>query len=159
LQLSCRICFFIVYLAANTNNMIPQGPAFHKPKSFIAAKNLLYASLFISAIAVFLRDASLGLANNGGTQALLLTVVGYAIVIFLIKQMSLCRKWARIVLLVLFILIFVFYLFTMKTYVAVSFYEEALLVLQFILQILALIFLYRQECNTWFNSNPTDGLP
>jgi hypothetical protein len=139
--------------------MIPLGPAFHKPKSFIASKNLLYASLFISVIADFLRDSSLGLANNGGVQALLLTVGGYAIVIFLIKEMSLCRKWARTTLLVLFILIFVFYLFTMKTYVAVGFYEVALLVLQFILQILALIFLYRQESNTWFNSNPKDGLP
>ncbi|HEX4372393.1 MAG TPA: hypothetical protein VHZ50_03715 [Puia sp.] len=137
--------------------MIPPGPAFHKPKSFIAAKNLLYASLFISAIDIFLRDYSLGLANNGGFQALLLTAVVYGVVIFLIKQMSLCIKWARTVLLILFILIFVFYLFTMKTYVAVSFYEEALLVLQFILQILALIFLYRRECNTWFNSNPMDG--
>lgn len=137
--------------------MIPPGPAFHKPKSFIAAKNLLYASLFISAIDIFLRDSSLGLANNGGVQALLLTIAGYVIVIFLIKQMSFCRKWARTILLVFFVLIFVFYLFTMKTYVAVSFYEEALLVLQFILQILALIFLYRQECNTWFNSNPMDG--
>jgi hypothetical protein len=153
------LLFFHCYLAVNTDNMIPPGPAFHKPKSFIAAKNLLYASLFISAIDVFLRDSSLGLANNGGVQALLLTIVGYAIVIFLIRQMSLCIKWARTVLLVLFILIFVFYLFTMKTYVAVSFYEEALLVLQFILQILALIFLYRQECNTWFNSIPMEGLP
>jgi hypothetical protein len=139
--------------------MIPSGPAFHKPKSFIAAKNLLYASLFISAIAVFLRDSSVGLANNGGVQGLLLTAVGYALVIFLIKQMSLCRKWARTVLLVLFILILVSYLFMIKAYAVIDFYEGALLVLQFLLQILALIFLYRQECNTWFNSNPTDGLP
>jgi peptidoglycan/LPS O-acetylase OafA/YrhL len=150
---------FDCYLAANTDKMIPPGPAFHKPKSFIAAKNLLYASLFISAIAVFLRDSSIGLANNGGVQALLLTAVGYGIVIFLIKQMSLCRKWARTVLLVLFILILVSYLFMIKAYVTIDFYEGALLVLQFLLQILALIFLYRQESNTWFNSNRIDGLP
>jgi hypothetical protein len=137
--------------------MIPPGPAFHKPKSFIAAKNLLYASLFISAIYVFFRDYSLGLENNGGIQGLLLTAVGYAMVIFLIRQMSLCIKWARTVLLILFILIFGFYLFTIKIYTAVSFYAGALLVFQVILQILALIFLYRRECNTWFNSNPTDG--
>jgi len=138
--------------------MIPQGPAFHKPKSFIAAKNLLYASLFISAIAVFLQDSSLGLVNSGGVQTLLFTAVGYAIVIFLVKQMSLCRKWARTILLVLFILIFVFYLFTVKTYAAMPFYEGALLVLQFMLEILALIFLYRQECNIWFNSDRPDNL-
>ncbi|HLY68796.1 MAG TPA: hypothetical protein VKR53_03635 [Puia sp.] len=138
--------------------MIPRGPAYHKPKSFIAAKNLLYASLFIAAIVIFLRDATQGMATNGGVQGLLLTLAGYAMMIFLIKQMSLCRKWARTSLLVLFVLMAGSYLFLTKSYAVIPFYERALLVLQFILQILALIFLYRQECNIWFNSDPTNRL-
>jgi hypothetical protein len=133
--------------------MIPAGPVFHKPKSFITAKNLLYASIFLGVLAVMIRDFTLGIANSGGARALLITIAGYAIIILLIKQMSLCKKWARTVLTVWYILVMLSYPFAFTVGFRISIPEVALLVLQAALQIIALIFLFRIECNNWFNSS------
>ncbi|HXB43715.1 MAG TPA: hypothetical protein VNV85_06650, partial [Puia sp.] len=115
--------------------MIPAGPVFHKPKSFITAKNLLYASIFLGVLAVMIRDFTLGIANSGGARALLITIAGYAIIILLIKQMSLCKKWARTVLTVWYILVMLSYPFAFTVGFRISIPEVALLVLQAALQI------------------------
>lgn len=132
--------------------MVPPGPVFHKPKSFIAAKNLLYASIFFSVIAVLVRDFTLGIANSGGLFALFLTAGGYLIIIYLISQMGLCRNWARTILLILYIAMLISFLFALKQGSIVGLYDGVLLAFQNVLQILALIFLYRRECNNWFNT-------
>jgi hypothetical protein len=133
--------------------MIPDGPVFHKPKSFITAKNLLYASIFLGVLAVMIRDFSLGIANNGGAGALFITIAGFVIIILLIKQMSLCKKWARTVLTAWYILVIVLYPFAFTAGYRMSIPEVALLILQAALQIIALIFLFRKECNNWFNGS------
>ena len=132
--------------------MIPPGPIFHKPKSFITAKNILYASICVGVLAVIMRDYTLGINNNGGVPSLLMTAAGYIVIILLIKQMAFCKKWARTVLTVWCILILVAYTIAFIQKGMINIVEEALVVLQYVLIILALIFLYRNECNIWFNS-------
>jgi hypothetical protein len=138
--------------------MIPADPAFHKPKSFIAAKNLLYASIFIGILAVVFRDYTLSITNNGGVRALILTAAAFLIIIILIKQMSLCKKWARTTLLILYLLALASYTFSFSNGYVITIYEAALLVFQTALEILAFIFLYKTECNHWFNKRTPDTL-
>jgi hypothetical protein len=132
--------------------MTPEGPVFHKPKSYIAAKNLLYASVFLSVINFIIHYIRLGAPSNPFV-AWSSAVIGFAVTITLIKQMGFCKKWARTVLAVWLLLSFMT--------VAVSFFtprlnmsilEIAIWALKTLLQVIAFIFLYNQECNTWFNS-------
>jgi hypothetical protein len=132
--------------------MIPQGPAFHKPKSIVAAKNILYASLFMGFLSALVRYSKLGIANNGGIAAIALTILGFLAIIFLIKAMNRCIKWARTALLVLIcalVFTIVFSLFQSQQITGVV--EGTLLVLQALLQILSLFFLYSQDSNIWLN--------
>ncbi|MGI8950782.1 MAG: hypothetical protein ACR2FN_04255 [Chitinophagaceae bacterium] len=139
--------------------MTPAGPLFHKPKSFIAAKNLLYASICVGILAALLNYFTVDAANNGGVLALMLTAAGYVILFFIIKQMSLCKKWARTTLLILFILVTILYIGAFKLELHMSMLEGALIVIQACLQIIALIFLYTKESNNWFNSSTAAMLP
>jgi hypothetical protein len=129
--------------------MLPVGPEFHKPKSIIAAKNLLYAALFIGCLAVIARDFILGITNNGGILGIALTILGFVVIIFLIKTMDLCKKWARTVLLVLYCIM----IFTIALHpnLITGILEGVLLTIQILLQIVAFIFLFSKESNIWFN--------
>ncbi len=142
-----------------STTMIPAGPLFHKPKSFIAAKNLLYASIFVGILAALLNYYTVDAAYNGGVTALILTVAGYIILVLIIKQIGLCKKWARTALLIFFILSVVFYFTAFKQEVHMSMIEGALIVVAACLQIIALIFLFNKESNKWFNSSTTEMLP
>jgi hypothetical protein len=149
-----HILFFLCLpYTKKIHNMIPAGPAFHKPKSFIAAKNLLYASIFVAVISISIRDFAFGIAENGGMMALFLTAAGYIIIFLLIKQMSLCKKWARTTLLILYVFMMLSFTYALKPGSGVGLLEGTLLAFQAVLQIIALIFLYREECNNWFNSS------
>ncbi len=129
--------------------MIPVGPQFHKPKSIIAAKNILYAALFIGCLAVAVRDFILGMSGNGGILGIAFTIIAIAIIIFLIKTMDQCKKWARTVLLIWYcILIFSI---ALHTYLITGILESALLAIQILLQIIAFFFLFSKESNIWFN--------
>jgi K+ transporter len=132
--------------------MVPASPAFHKPKSFIAAKNLLYASIFLGMFANIIRVFTSGIANKMGLPALLVAVAGYAVIILLIKQTGLCKKWARTVLTVWLILVIITYGINFVRGGITNIIEGALAVLQSALHIAALIFLYKNECTNWLNS-------
>jgi len=73
--------------------------------------------------------------------------------------MGLCQKWARAVSLVVVILITATYIIMFEKQPVVSMAEVGLFVLQAIFQLVALIFLYKEESNTWFNSRTGDSLP
>src|SRR5580658_9473113 len=81
--------------------MNQNDPVFHKPKSIIAAKNIFYASLFIVFINVVFRDITLGIAQNGGILSLTITIIALGIIIFLIREIGLRKKWARTALLII----------------------------------------------------------
>ena len=97
-------------------------------------------------------EFSTTLHNYSNLQGLVTTLITLGFLFVAIRQISLGRKWARTVLLILIVfgllaaLIFAPMIF--RTSLALGF----LFVLQSILEILALVFLYRKESNTWFNS-------
>ena len=132
--------------------MIPAGPAFHKPKSFIAAKNIIYASIVVGILGVILRDINLGITGNGGIPTLVITALVYLFMILLVKQMALCKKWPRIVLLVLFTWMIIAIPLLFKREPEAGTLDITLYIFQNVLQVIALIFLFRRECNEWFNN-------
>jgi hypothetical protein len=109
----------------------------------------LYAALFIGCVAVIVRDFILGMSNNGGVLGIALTIVGFAVIIFLIKTMDLCKKWARTVLLVWYCIM----VSTIASHpnLITSIVEGVLLAIQILLQIVAFFFLFSKESNLWFN--------
>jgi hypothetical protein len=130
--------------------MQPSDPIFHKPKSIIAAKNLLYASLFIGFISVIMRNISLGLSNNGRFFALPLTIIGFCLMLFLIKEVGLRKNWARIILLVfVFAKLPIISIFFNSGYKS-TFLEFPLFVFSLVLQLIAILFLFQKESNAWF---------
>jgi hypothetical protein len=131
--------------------MIPAGPAFHKPKSFIAAKNIIYASIVIGVLGIILRDFNLGIAANGGIPALVTAALGYLFIILLVKQMALCKKWPRIVLTVLFAFMIMAIPWLFKQESKSGTLDITLYIFQNVLQVIAVIFLFRRECTEWFN--------
>ncbi len=139
--------------------MNQEGPLFHKPKSFLTARNLIYATIFIGLLGFAVREFMIGTSNNEGAVAVATTIAGYLMIWLLYKLMSRTIKWARTVLVVWYILIFISFTLLFKPPYVISLIEIALLTLQSALMILTIIFLYKKECNIWFNSSTTEILP
>jgi hypothetical protein len=139
--------------------MIPAGPLFHKPKSLISAKNLLYTSICIGFFTLLLHKLIPGVLNNGVATGLLLITLGYVLLYFIIRQLGLCKKWARVALIIECLLITAFYLFMFKMELKASMAEWALFILQAVFELIAILFLYTRESNLWFNSRTTLTLP
>jgi hypothetical protein len=135
--------------------MLPQGPVFHKPKSFISAKNLVYTSICIGAFIILMH--LLTSENPGNTRIIdFILPAGYVMMFFTMKQIGLCKKWARITLIIACVLVAAFYIFIFKTESGASITEWALFIFQAILQFIALIFLFDKETNIWLNSRSTE---
>jgi hypothetical protein len=139
--------------------MIQEGPLFHKPKSFLTAKKLLYASIFLGILNAIIACAMLGFVNYGGIESLLINAVTLLLIFFLIHQMSLCKKWARTTFLILFIAGFACFPFVFIQLFKVNLFIAALTLLLTAIQILAVFFLYTKESNIWFNNSTSEVLP
>ncbi len=135
--------------------MTSESPLFHKPKSFLSARQSLYASLFVGILAVAIRAASVGVANAGGVPFIAATIVFSILVVVMARQMSLCQKWARTATLILYVLALMAYPMIMHNEVKASMLVGAMFVIQAALAIYALVLLYNKECTEWFNSLPT----
>ena len=66
--------------------------------------------------------------------------------------MSICKKWARTVLAAVLICTMIVYPVVIFTELKTGLLQIALLVIQYALEIYALVLLYKQECTEWFNS-------
>jgi hypothetical protein len=139
--------------------MIPEGSIFHKPKSFVTAKNLLYASIFLGILNEGLVYFTIGFINNALIESVIAVIISLLIIFLLVKQMSFCRKWARTIFLVLFIGGMIGFPFMLIQLFRQNIIVAALSVLQAALQFIALFFLYTKESNVWFNSTTSEVLP
>jgi len=132
--------------------MIPAGPLFHKPKSIIAARNILYSSLFLAVISFLLVQFALNLPGYPNVKVILSNGSFIILSYIAIRYIGFGKKWARTMFLVLFILTVVaspiYTSFIFKTNLALGF----LFILQMLLQILALVYLFSKNSNEWFNS-------
>jgi hypothetical protein len=138
--------------------MIPAGPIFHKPKSFISAKNLLYTSICIGFFTLLLHKLIPGILNSGTLAGLILIALGYLILFLLVKQLGLCKQWARSGIVVVCIFIAAAYLYTFKMELQVSMAEWAFFVLQALFELIAILFLFNKETSEWLNSSVTNTL-
>jgi NADH:ubiquinone oxidoreductase subunit 6 (subunit J) len=127
------------------------GPLFHKPQSIVAAKNILYAVLFLEiitwAIARWMPGGNLPVT----AQTVVTLIVTVAIIFALIKFVTMGMKWARVVLLVLFILGLVVYVWGFRIVWQTNILIAVLSLLQTVLEAVALGFLFARESTLWFD--------
>ncbi len=132
--------------------MIPAGPLFHKPKSIIAARNILYASLFLGVIGFLIREFITILPEPLHFPMLITNLIILLLLFIAIRYIGFGKKWARTLFLILFIInagaspIYVPFIF--KANLVLGF----LFILQILLQILAIRYIYSKTSNEWFNS-------
>jgi hypothetical protein len=129
------------------------GPLFHKPKSIIAARNLFYASLFLGAVGAALYYFTPGIKHSLPILEIVILILGLAVIIFLIRQVGLRKKWARTILLliVIYMLSSLYFLFRKGSDVGIL--EIVVSVFRQVLEIIGIAFLYRRESNLWFNTS------
>ena len=131
--------------------MIPEGPLFHKPKSIIAARNILYTAFFLEALVFILQQVIRDTPARPDISVFFSNGILLVLLFFAIRYIGFGKKWARILFLVLFVLLVlaseIFIPFLFRTNLALGF----LFVLQVLLQVLALVFLYSKNSNEWFN--------
>jgi hypothetical protein len=130
---------------------IPPGPLFHKPASIVAAKNILYAGLFLTILTWALGWWTTTIYAQAPIQSVVTLIVIVGITIALIKCIGLGIKWARVVLLVLFILGLAVLPWTLVALFKASMVVAVLSLLQAILQIVALYYLFSRASTQWFN--------
>jgi hypothetical protein len=133
-------------------NMIPAGPLFHKPKSIIAARNILYASLFLGVLGFLISEFSSIMPGPLNMRTLISNLIILLLLFIATYYIGFGKKWARTLFLALFIInagaspIYVPFIF--KASLVIGF----LFILQMLLQILAVRYLYSKTSNEWFNN-------
>jgi hypothetical protein len=138
-------------LSRKTMEHIPPSPLFHKPASIVAAINILYAGLFLSILNWALGWWTTTIFDAAPAQSIVTLVVTVGITFALIKCIGLGRKWARVVLLVLFLLGLVVYAWAFAALLKASIVAAVLSLLLTSLQIIALYFLFSRASTQWFN--------
>jgi len=89
---------------------------------------------------------------SAGLPGLITTMVTIGLLIIIMSQIGLGRKWARTVFLILVIIVLHAALTLVPFFFSNSRVPGFLFVFQTILQVRALVFLYSKESNAWFDS-------
>ena len=130
---------------------VPPGPLFHKPASIVAANNILYAGLFLNILTWALGRWTTTIYATRPVQSAAILIAMLGITFALIKCIGLGMKWARVVLLVLFLLGVAVFPWTLLVLLKASIVVAVLSLLQAILQIIALYFLFSRASTQWFD--------
>jgi drug/metabolite transporter (DMT)-like permease len=130
---------------------LPPNPLFHKPQSLVAAKNILYAVLFLEIITWAVARWMPGSYSPVSAQTVVTLIVTVAILFALIKCVTMGMKWARVVLLVLFLLGLVAYAWAFNVVWQTNILIAVLSLLQTVLEAVALGFLFARESTLWFD--------
>jgi len=131
--------------------MLPKGPLFHKPASIIAAMNILYATLFLGIVNWAIGQWGTGVHPASRAQAVVVLLVTIIIIFGLIKMIGLGKKWARVLLLVLFVLGMLVFPWTLGPILKSNLLVGVLSVFQALLHLVALVFLFSRASTQWFN--------
>jgi len=123
--------------------------AAQKPQPVVTAVNLLWASLAVGLVKMLMDFSNLsGMAPAAFTNIIL--IFTFALIAFLIFKISAGRNWARITLLVMFIIGVLPTLPIVLGDFSRSAVVGALSVAQIGLQVYALIYLFTQPGSSWF---------
>jgi hypothetical protein len=145
---------------------VPPTPLFHKPLSIVAAKNILYADLFLSIITWAVARWATAIFATTPVQSVIMLIVILGITYGLIKCIGLGMRWARLLLLVLFLLELAFLVWAHAALFNANMLITVLCLLQLSLQVIALYYLFSRNSTQWFNrvkekanDEPTAPLP
>jgi hypothetical protein len=130
---------------------LPPNPLFHKPQSIVAAKNILYAVLFLEIIDWAVARWMPGSVSAVSAQTIVTLIATVAILFALIKLVTMGMKWARIVLLVLFVLAMAFYVWAFSAMWQTNMLLAVLTLLEVALGAAAMGFLFARESTLWFD--------
>ena len=131
--------------------MLPEGPLFHKPSSIIAVINILYATLFLGIINWAIGQWATDVHPASPAAAVIELLITLGLIFSLIKMIGLGKKWARVVLLLLFVLSLLVFRWTLGPLFKSNMLVGVLSVFEALLQAVALIFLFLQASTQWFN--------
>ena len=130
---------------------LPPNPLFHKPQSIVAAKNILYAVLFLEIITWAVARWMPGSLSPVSAQTVVTLIVTVAILFALIKCVTMGMKWVRVVFLVLFVLWLVAYAWAFPVVWQTNILIAVLELLESVLEAVALGFLFARESTLWFD--------
>lgn len=132
-------------------NNPPPGPLFHKPPGIAAGKNILYAVLFLKIITWAIVPWSDQAYHVSTVSIVIIIAVTFAIPFVLIKAATMGKKWARLGLLLWFLaeLTVLFWIFVSLWQISSLIF--LLILLQVILEVIALRFLFIRESTLWFD--------
>jgi hypothetical protein len=137
--------------SGKTMENLPPNPLFHKPLSIVAAKNILYAVLFMEVI-TWTISRWRPVAYAAPTAQTIITIIVTMVILFvLIKCVTAGMKWARVVLLVLFLLGLFAYAWNFGVLWQTNILIAVLELLQTILEAVALGFLFTRDSTLWFD--------
>jgi hypothetical protein len=139
--------------------MIPTDPLFHKPQSIIAAKNILYATLFLGILILILSEMTTDFRFYSNTPQWVISLIILGTIGVLTRQIGLGRKWARLLFLIAFLILGMAIPYALLPLFKASFLIEVLFIFYALLQILALIFLFSQKSTDWFNRVHSTEVP
>jgi hypothetical protein len=120
-----------------------------RPHSVGSAVNLLWASLAVGLLKTLMRFADFS-AQASAAFTIFVVAFTFAIIGFLIVSISAGKNWARITLLVLFVIGVLPTLFIVSSELSRSLLLGTLSVAQIGLQGFALFLLFTQPGSTWF---------
>lgn len=124
------------------------NPLFHKPPGIIAAKNILYTVMFL-VVAIWTIDRlNYGIAT---AQSIITVLIVLALLFVLTKCSTLGLKWARSILLLVFLVWVILYILGCREMWNTRIVVAVLTLLELILEALAIGFLFNQESTIWFN--------
>lgn len=128
------------------------GALFHKPASIIAAKNIVYAVIFLGILNTLLNRLTGDPSSFWGTRELFIAGFIFIVLFLLSHQIGLGRKWARTVLLILFVLSIVLFPITYMPLLKANMLVGTISMFGAVLLILAFVFLFSKKSNHWFLS-------
>ena len=124
-----------------------------KPKKVQNAVTILYVTLGIGIIRAVM-EASANAEIAGVGFLMFVTLMVFAVMVFLIAMIGRGRNWARITFLVLFLLGLLPSILPLIRSFTISPISGVLGLAQVVLQIVAMVFLFQQESSAWFKPKP-----
>jgi hypothetical protein len=124
-----------------------------RPKIVNYAVNMSYAVLVLGFINILLEIPSTDKTSISISILFISAIIIVGIILFLIISISKGKNWARITFLILFLLGLVPWITTFLQVLQTNLLSGIISFVQCVLEIIALIFLFRTESSVWFRRN------
>ena len=130
--------------------MIQSSPLFHKPKSILAAKNILFAVIFLGVIFILFIGVNIGYQDPSASSLWIAGVASLAILFLLVRFMERGKRWARNIFLVYFICETILVLFSFQSILKGNIFLATVFLIGTFLQGFALKLLFSKKSAQWF---------